>query len=97
MSRPEYKGVFHIVEYNELVKYPQNTMDAIYKFLEVTPFKNDFKNIKKIEEDLDGLAGLPKDLHVVRPKLSNKSKNPKRFLSSYTYEKYSSMNFYTQF
>jgi sulfotransferase len=97
IMNPEYRKFFHIVEYNQLVDSPQKIMDSVYEFLEVTPFKNDFKNIKKIEEDLDGLAGLPKDLHVVRPKLSKKSKNPKRFFSDYTYEKYSNMDFYTQF
>jgi hypothetical protein len=97
IMNPEYRKFFHLVEYNQLIEYPQKTMDNVYKFLEVTPFQNDFKNIKKIEQDLEEYAGLPRDLHVVRPKLSKKSKNPKRFFSDYTYEKYSNMDFYTQF
>lgn len=97
IMNPEYRKFFHLVEYNQLIESPEKTMENIYKFLEVTPFKNNFKNIQKIEKDLDDVAGLPEDLHKVRPKLSNKAKNPKRFLSAYSYEKYSNMDFYTQF
>jgi hypothetical protein len=97
MMNSEYRKFFHIVEYNQLIDSPQKTMDDVYKFLEVAPFENNFRKIEKIEKDLDEFAGLPEDLHRVRPKLSNKAKNPKKILSAYTYEKYSNMDFYTQF
>lgn len=97
IMNPEHRKFFHIIEYNQLIESPEKTMDSLYNFLGVTTFKNDFKNIKKIEKDLDEFAGLPEDLHRVRPKLSSKAKNPKRVLSSYTYEKYSNMDFYTKF
>jgi hypothetical protein len=97
MMNPEYKKFFHLVEYNDLVNFPQKTMNDLYNFLEVDPFKNDFKNIKKIETDFDEIVGLSKDPYMVRPKLSNKSKNPKKVLSDYAYQKYSNMDFYTQF
>lgn len=90
---PENKGIFHIVEYNDLVTKPEETMSGIYKFLELPDYKHDFNNIKKVESDNDVVLGLPENLHDVRKSLS-KSSTSTDILSDYIKHKYSNMEFW---
>jgi hypothetical protein len=86
----ENKDIFHIVEYNDLVLKPQETMSGIYKFLELPEYKHDFNNIKKIELDNDIDLGYPENLHDVRESLSISSTSVD-ILSDYIKHKYSNM------
>lgn len=90
---PENKGMFHIVEYNDLIQNPKETMSSIYKFLEMPDYKHDFNNIKKLESDNDEVLGLPKNLHDIRKSLS-KSSTSTDILSDYIKHKYSNMEFW---
>jgi len=90
---PENKGMFHIVEYNDLVLKPEETMSGIYKFLELPDYKHDFNNIEKLESDDDAKLGLPSNLHDIRKSLS-KSKTSTNILSDYIKHKYSNMEFW---
>ena len=85
------KNNFHIVKYDDIVDYPQQTMDKIYDFLQIPKYIHDFNNLVKIEKDLDSDLGFPKNLHYVRKKISKVSKNPKDVLSEYIINKYSNM------
>ena len=89
----ENKDIFHIVEYNDLLLKPEETMSSIYKFLELPDYKHNFNNIKKIELDNDAALGLPEDLHDVRKGLS-KSTTDTDILSDYIKHKYSNMEFW---
>ena len=91
----ENKGMFHIVEYNDLVLKPKETMSGIYKFLELPDYEHDFNNIEKIESDNDVVLGLPEDLHNVRKSLSNSSTSTD-VLSDYIKHKYSNMEFWRE-
>jgi hypothetical protein len=90
---PENKGMFHIVEYNDLISKPEETMYGIYKFLELPNYKHDFSDIQKIESDNDAVLGLPKDLHCIRKSLS-RSLTSIDVLSDYIKHKYSNMEFW---
>lgn len=90
---PENKGMFHIVEYNDLVFSPNDTMAKIYDFLEMPHYEHNFNKIEKIEKDDDEAIGLPKDLHDVRKSLSKSSTNVD-ILSDYIKHKYSNMEFW---
>lgn len=90
---PENKGMFHIVEYKDLVAKPDETMSGIYKFLELPDYKHDFNNIEKVESDNDMVLGLPENLHDVRKSLSNSSTST-GILSDYIKHKYSNMEFW---
>lgn len=90
---PENKGIFHIVEYNDLILKPEETMSGIYKFLELPDYKHDFNNIEKVESDNDEVLGLPKNLHDIRKSLS-KSSTSTDILSDYIKHKYSNMEFW---
>jgi sulfotransferase len=90
---PENKGMFHIVEYNDLMSKPKETMSGIYEFLEIPDYKHDFDNIEKIESDNDAILGLPSNLHDIR-KFISKSSTSKDILSDYIKHKYSNMEFW---
>ena len=90
---PENKGMFHIVEYNDLVFNPEETMDKIYDFLEMPGYEHNFSKIEKVEIDNDEILGLPKDLHNIRKSLSNSSTSID-ILSDYIKHKYSDMEFW---
>ena len=90
---PENKGMFHIVEYNDLVFNPDETMDKIYDFLELPHYEHNFSKIEKVETDNDEAIGLPKNLHDVRKSLSQSSTSLD-ILSDYIRHKYSNMEFW---
>jgi sulfotransferase len=90
---PENKGMFHIVEYNNLVLKPEETMSGIYKFLELPEYEHNFKKIEKVEVDDDESIGLPKNLHEIRKSIS-KSTTSTDILSDYIKHKYSNMEFW---
>jgi sulfotransferase len=90
---PENSGLFHIVEYNDLVLKPDETMSKIYEFLEMPNYKHNFNKIEKVEKDNDEVVGLPKDLHQVRESLSESSTSTD-ILSEYIKNKYSNMEFW---
>jgi sulfotransferase len=90
---PENKGMFHIVEYNDLVFNPDETMAKIYDFLEMPHYEHNFNKIEKVEQDNDEAIGLPKDLHAIRKSLSQSSTSLD-ILSDYIKHKYSNMEFW---
>jgi sulfotransferase len=90
---PENKGMFHIVEYNNLVLNPEETMAGIYDFLEMPHYEHNFSKIEKVEQDNDEAVGLPKDLHEIRKSLSQSSTSID-ILSDYIRHKYSNMEFW---
>ena len=90
---PENKGVFHIVEYNDLVSKPAETMNKIYDFLELPHYEHNFNKIEKVETDNDEAIGLPRDLHDIRTSLSQSSTSLD-VLSDYIKHKYSNMEFW---
>jgi len=92
---PENKGIFHIVEYNDLVLKPEETMSGIYKFLELPNYEHNFSNIKKVESDNDVDLGYPDNLHSIKKSLS-KSKTSTNILSDYIKYKYSNMEFWRE-
>ena len=92
---PENKGMFHIVEYNDLVFNPDKTMAKIYDFLEMPYYEHNFNKIEKVEIDDDEAARLPKDLHKIRKSLSQSSTDI-NILSDYIKHKYSNMEFWRE-
>jgi sulfotransferase len=92
---PENAGMFHIVEYNDLVFNPEETMNKIYDFLELPHYEHNFNKIEKVEVDNDEILGLPKDLHDIRKSLSQSSTSLD-ILSDYIRHKYSNMEFWRE-
>ncbi|NDB60020.1 sulfotransferase [bacterium] len=71
----------HFIEYNDLIKNPEETMKKIYDFLELPYFKHDFNNLINLhQEDDTKIYGIP-DMHSVRKELKSTSLNPEEVLS----------------
>jgi len=81
-------GMIHMVEYEDLLNTPQETMDKIYDFLEIESFQHNFNNIIKIEEYNEDAVGLPKDLHKIRKVLSKSDIKVEDYLTPRSIEKY---------
>jgi sulfotransferase len=90
---PENQGIFHIVEYDDLVTKPEETMTNIYSFLELEDYKHDFSNIVKNEVDNDEAYGLPSNLHTITNSLV-KSVTDTNVLSEYIRHKYDKAEFW---
>ena len=54
-----------MVEYNDIVDQPDETMRRIYDFLEVDYYKHDFNNVEQITQEDDTIFGVFGD-HTIR-------------------------------
>lgn len=83
-----------LVEYDDLVKYPQKKLNDIYDFLQLPHFIHNFDNVEKKESETLSKAGLPSDLHDVRKKVKNIALDPSLILTAHTLQKYSGLEFW---
>ena len=91
---PEYRHIFHFVDYVDLINNPEQEINKIYEYLEIPKYNHKFKNI----EDISGisensLTGI-KNLHKIRPKLEKKSRKPEDVLQPETIQRYSGLEFW---
>lgn len=93
---PQFKDMFHIVEYEDLVGNTQDTLDQIYDFIGVDRFSNDLGNILKVEEDRDELVGWPKNTHDVSKQISKSHTNAIDVFGQKIASKYSDMEFWRE-
>ena len=82
-----------MVEYNDIVNTPQETMDRIYNFLEIDGYKHDFNNVKNNHRESENQWNL-KDMHYVRNKVQKISKKPEDVLSPFILNKYSKLEYW---
>lgn len=68
-----YKNVLFI-KYEDLLTEPDRTMNKIYKYLEVEPFKHDFNHIEQITKEDDEVYGLYGN-HTIQNKLDTLKMN----------------------
>jgi sulfotransferase len=86
----EYAECLHLVEYNDLVDNPQETLDGIYNFLGLPSFNHSL-NIKATEKEANhGLVGL----HTLRPTLSRDDTKSKNYLTDLQTENYNKKIFW---
>ena len=57
-----------LVDYEALVRRPEQTLAEIYDFIGEAPFRHDFDNVEYSADDFDLRMGTP-DLHTVRRKV----------------------------
>ena len=94
IDNPDNAGMIHVVKYEDLLNTPQETMNAIYDFLEIESFQHNFKNIRKIEEYNEAAAGLPKDLHKIRRVLGKGDVRVEDYLTPRSIEKYKDVRYF---
>jgi len=71
----------HLIEYDDLINNPEETMKKIYDFLGEEYYKHDFTNIENIHRENDEVVYGLKDMHDVRKILSKVSVDPTTILS----------------
>lgn len=48
----------HFIRYEDLLTYPDETLNKIYDYLEIEPYKHDFTNIPQITQEDDTVYGI---------------------------------------
>jgi len=81
-------GIFHFVEYDDLVFNTKKTIQDIYNFLEIEYFDHWFENLKSSDEINHGFYGI-ENLHKIRSSVSKTSTKSQEILSEYILKKYS--------
>ena len=73
---PQNKGLYHMVEYNDLVEHPKRTIEGIYEFLKIPKFKHRYINLDQFE--VNGMkydeAIVGEGLHTIKTDAISKSK-----------------------
>ena len=82
-----------MVEYNDLVNTPDETMRRIYEFLEMDYYNHNFKNVENNHRENDDQWYL-KDMHYVRKEVKKTSKKPEDVLSPYILNKYNKLEYW---
>jgi len=82
-----------MVEYNDLVNTPDETMRRIYDFLEMDDYDHNFKNVENHHRENDDQWYL-KDMHYVRKEVKKTSKKPEDVLSPYILNKYKKLEYW---
>ena len=93
---PEYRHIFHFVDYDNLTTNPEKEINKIYEYLEIPQYNHEYQNI----EDSSGisensLTGI-KNLHKIRPKLEKKSRKAEDVFLPETIQRYSNLEFWKQ-
>ena len=84
----KHRDCFHMVEYNDIVNCPQETMNKVYEFLEIESFDHNFNQIENTcEEEKDVNWGI-ENLHIIRNKLQKISTPPEEVLGKELTEYY---------
>jgi sulfotransferase len=86
----EYKENFLIIKYEDLTLDTENTINKIYKFLNVLNYNHNYYNIKGPNFDDFKLYGIP-NLHTVKKTIIKSNIDYKIFLSEYTINKYKNL------
>jgi sulfotransferase len=84
----------HLIEYNDLINNPNETMKKIYDFLGEEYYQHDFTNIENIHRENDEMVYGLKDMHNVRKTLGKTSIDPKNILSENILSKCSGAEFW---
>lgn len=58
----------HFIDFEDLTRRPKETLQGIYRFLDVTPHTHDFEHVEQVTIEDDFVYGF-KDLHVIRAKV----------------------------
>jgi sulfotransferase len=82
-----------MVEYNDLVNAPDETMRRIYDFLEMDNYNHNFKNVENNHRENDDQWYL-KDMHYIRKEVKKTSKKPEDVLSPYILNRYKQLEYW---
>jgi sulfotransferase len=81
-----------IIEYDDLVTNPKETITKVYDFLELPKFNHDFNNIHNKTVDDDLIAWGLEGLHTIRPQLKKTSSDCNDIIGEELANQYKKMN-----
>jgi len=58
----------HFIDFEDLTRRPRETLQGIYRFLDVAPHAHDFERVEQLTVEDDFVYGF-KDLHVIRARV----------------------------
>lgn len=94
----ESKDIFHIVEYNDLVKNTEQTIRKIYNFLNIEYFSHNYESIEQFKINNikynDSIYGENMKLHELKKTISIPHYNVTDILSPRLIQKYSNLEFW---
>ena len=95
LLQPENKAHVHFVDYKEIVAKPEATIKAIYKFLDIPPFKHRFVDLDQVI--VNGLgyddSVIGKGMHTIKTKKLIKSETDVSILPSEIIKMYGKIKF----
>ena len=97
LLRDENKGLYKIIEYNDLVKYPKKIINSIYDFLEIPYFKHRFINLDQFKVNDMSYDETPvgQRLHTIKTDAIYKDTyNAYNIIPKSIVEKYKQCNFW---
>jgi hypothetical protein len=93
---PEYRSIFHFVDYDDFTNDPEKEINKIYDFLEIKKYTHKFENVEDISGiSQDSITGI-RNLHKIRPKVQKVSRKPEDVFLPETIEKYSGLEFWRE-
>jgi hypothetical protein len=96
LLQKENRKYLHIIEYNDLVGNPKETIDGIYKFLNIPKFNHKFEDISQFKSNgvcyNDNIMEC--DLHSVKKELKKSDYEVKDFMTEDLILKYSGREFW---
>jgi len=64
-----FKDRMHFVDYDILCREPDETLESIYEFLGLEPFKHNFDYVEQVTTEDDSVHGFGVPLHKIRSKV----------------------------
>ena len=75
------QNIIHLIEYDDLINNPKETMEKIYDYLNEKYFDHNFQSIENLHRENDQEVYGVSDMHEVRRSLDKISADPKDVLS----------------
>lgn len=92
----EYKSMFHLIDYDSLIKTTKSELKRLYQFLNVKPYTHQLNQIEFSSHSKDdSYFGVP-GLHEVRKTINKISRDPLTVLPEEVIEKYSGLEFWKE-
>ena len=91
--RKGYGNNLLLIEYDDLVKNPQQELNRIYEFLHLPSYSHTFENVTPKANENDEVYRL-ENMHTVRDRVEKIYRNNSKYLSEYVMNKYDHMEFW---
>lgn len=88
------KNCIHLIEYENLIKNPQQELNKIYEFLELEPYQHTFDDIQNQHRENDKEVYGLSSMHELKNKIEKTNQSYENVLSLNIINKYKSLDFW---